>query len=260
MTPQVAIIQFPGSNCEYETQRALQYYGLNAQIFRWNAVDEMQEAQSFVLPGGFSYQDRVRAGAISAKLPVVHLLENAQLAGKPILGICNGCQILAETGLMNPVIQSTKLEVAMAPNTRHDRLSGFACDWVYVRIKNPQASLFTRYFLEEDILPIPINHGEGRFVLSDEAKGSLSERPHVLYCSSEGEVLPHFPTNPNGSQFNLAALCNPSGNVMGIMPHPERAAFGKQLPSWVASASQKALEKGPWALLFESLADYLNGV
>lgn len=249
----LAVLQFPGSNCEYETVRAFQYYGAHADLVKWNESEAILERyQGFVLPGGFSFQDRVRAGAIAAKLPVMAIVQKAADAGMPVLGICNGCQTLSQTGLFPNSKEDYQLEVALAHNTQQEKPVGFICDWVEVQIENPKNSLFTRYFDESDTLPIPINHGEGRFV------GHLPANVTRLKYTSK---------NPNGSLLNTAGLCNAKGNVLGMMPHPERAAFLKQIPYWIPGAWGKnkyqlkhrpQMAAGPWEKLFVSVADYLK--
>lgn len=251
----LAILQFPGSNCEYETLRAFVYYGAKAELVKWNeSPDILAGYEGYVLPGGFSFQDRVRAGAIAAKLPVMDIVQKAAEAGKPVLGICNGCQILSQTGLFPNTQGDNKLEIALAHNTKNGKPLGFVCDWVEVKIENPQNSVFTRYFNDQDILPIPINHGEGRFVGN-------------TLVSDQRTVLRYASTNPNGSDHNIAGLCNAKGNVLGIMPHPERGAFLKQVPYWIPGAWGKAkyqlknkpqMAVGPWEKLFVSVADYLK--
>ena len=228
MKTNIAIIQFPGSNCEYETQRAFAAYGFKADIIRWNCdIKDFNQYSGYVLPGGFSYQDRIRAGVISAKLPIVHHLVQAAKTGKPLLGICNGCQILAETGLIPDLENNQTISVALAPNTKNNQPVGFICDWVYVKIKNPEKSIFTKHFTTEDILPIQINHAEGNFILDKNTKEKLKNLTTFQYCDSNGE-LGNYPITPNGSTDGLAGICNKKGNVMAIMPHPERATFLKQ--------------------------------
>ena len=267
MSPKLAVIQFPGSNCEYETRRAAAQYGFDAEIVRWTVDREtFDRFDAYILPGGFSYQDRVRAGVIASKLPVLQFLAEAAEKGKLILGICNGCQILAEAGLVPGLGGKAAISIALAHNARQNRPVGFICDWVNVKVQTPKASVFTRYFSENDIFPIPINHGEGRFVLSPEVEAVLPTLSTFVYCSAEGQIETEFPINPNGSQHNLAGMGSQKGNVFAIMPHPERAAFLKQVPE---SAGKWGLDKieglrtgsqkdGPWAPLFVSMADFLT--
>ncbi|NBV41490.1 phosphoribosylformylglycinamidine synthase I [bacterium] len=234
-SPSVAIIQFPGSNCEYETLRAANRYGFSGQIVRWNEAEQVLNAfDAYILPGGFSYQDRVRAGAIAAKLGTLEVVARAAKEGRPVLGICNGCQIISEAGL---VTGQAHIDVALAPNTRNGAPVGFICDWKYVRVVNPQKSPFTRYFDESDVLPIPINHGEGRFVISETAKSDVDGLASFRYCDDQGRISDAFPVTPNGAYLGIAGLSSKEGNVFAIMPHPERAAELKQIPVSV---------KGPW--------------
>jgi phosphoribosylformylglycinamidine synthase subunit PurQ / glutaminase len=268
MKPKLAIIQLPGSNCEYETERAANFYGFDTEIIRWNVTPEkFKSFDCYIIPGGFSFQDRVRAGAISAKLPVMGLLVEAADSGKPLFGICNGCQILAEIGLIPGLGQEHKVEVALTHNTRNNKPYGFICDWIYVKPINPKGSVFTKYFDETDVIPIPVNHAEGRFMLNDEVKKNLDELTLFEYCSKDGNTLAIEKT-PNGSTASIAGMCNKKGNVMGIMPHPERAAFLKQVPFWIqnewadkkSSAFKEGLveQPGPWDKLFIALYDHLK--
>lgn len=266
MLKKLAIIQFPGSNCEYETKDAASYYGFDADIVSWNTdASTLLKYDVFVLPGGFSFQDRVRAGAVSAKLPVIQTLKQVSAEGRPILGICNGCQILSETGLVPDLEGKGKIEIALAPNTKNDEAFGFLCEWVFVKVKNPKQNVFTRYFEESDVLPIPVNHGEGRFIISDEIDIFKEDIALIQYCNAAGELISTYPVNPNGTQHNIAAISNKKGNVLAIMPHPERASFLHQIPNTIdsdwclkkqAAFSQGYKEtSGPWEKLFISVKE-----
>ena len=268
MTNKIAIIQFPGSNCEYETKVAIEATGLSADILRWNTdKDALDTYQGFILPGGFSYQDRVRAGAISAKLPIINALIKANKEKKPILGICNGCQILAEIGLVPDLSADQTLQMALTHNKHESERVGFICDWVYLKVKHPEKSLFTKNFKHDDVLPIQINHGEGRFIFAEEIKDEIDSYTQFSYCKANGNDAESFPENPNGSQLNCAGLTNKNGNVLAIMPHPERACFLKQIPTYIQSnwADKKRKnnfetrnEKGPWNQLFTNIASYIT--
>jgi phosphoribosylformylglycinamidine synthase len=136
LNPRVAVIQFPVVNCEYETRRALVASGLEAEIFRWNLnVSRLSSFDAFVLPGGFSYQDRIRAGAIAAKDAIMEEIANQAQKAKPVLGICNGAQVLVEAGLV-PGLSEGRVEMALGPN-RTDGRSGYLCEWVYVKAMEP---------------------------------------------------------------------------------------------------------------------------
>ncbi len=263
----IAIIQFPGSNCERETFLSAEYFGLNVEIIRWN--QDLTDFSAYILPGGFSFQDRISAGVISAKLPIMKELKKEAEKGKPVLGICNGCQILATAGFFPNLEEQFLIETALAPNTRNQESPlGFVCDWVYVKFTNPKKNVFTRYFDEKDVLPIQINHGEGRFILKERVRNQLKDLAHLTYTNEKGEVINEFPVNPNGSELNLAGLSNAKGNVFAMMPHPERACFLKQIPTYLQSdwSEQKQTgeksfyAEGPWAKMFLSLADYLGEI
>jgi phosphoribosylformylglycinamidine synthase len=191
-------------------------------------------------------------------------LIDAAGAGKPILGICNGCQILAESGLLPNTKGRHEVELGMGHNLRNQKPYGFVCDWVYVKPQFPEKSLFFKYFKESDVLPIPINHGEGRFVLPDDILKASECHAQFLFCDASGNVVENAPINPNGSMNNLAGLCNASGSVLAMMPHPERATFLRQIPLSIQSPwADKKREAfasgqdgaGPWQLVFAAMYD-----
>jgi phosphoribosylformylglycinamidine synthase I len=251
MKGDVVVIQFPGVNCEYETARALSSVGLRARIVRWNAADTgVDRAAAIVLPGGFSYQDRIRAGVVAAKDRITDDVLEAAGRGVPVLGICNGAQILVEAGVV-PGFAPGAIELALAPNRMPDR-GGYYCTWVRVK-KGSARCVFTDFLGDVDsdsgTVPIPVAHAEGRFVTaSKEAARRLQtgEGVALLYARDDGEEAESFPENPNGS----------------LMPHPERAAWLHQVPRGVGGhwgrvreeASTDALYRpGPGWGFFESL-------
>ncbi|MCK4548359.1 MAG: phosphoribosylformylglycinamidine synthase I [Candidatus Eisenbacteria sp.] len=262
----VAVLGFPGSNCEVETQRALLAAGVKADIVRWNeSPDRLSHYGGFVLPGGFSYQDRVRAGALAAKETIVEAVTAGAEEGKPILGICNGCQILVEAGLV-PGIREGDVEMALAPNHRPGG-AGYYCRWVFLKhVASPGRCLLTRLLGQSEVLPIPIAHAEGRFVTSsNDLVATLRENDQVVlrYCDAHGRVSSSPDVNPNGSVDDIAGLCNPRGNVLALMPHPERAAWLRQVPegmetlwatdrSGAAGRGQDLENEGPGRRLFEA--------
>ena len=260
MKKKCAVIQFPGSNCEYETIKALQNEGIPTEILPWNcSEDQFFEFSSYVLPGGFSFQDRIRAGAVASKLPIISFLKEADKNNLPILGICNGCQILAETGLVPD--NSHKIKIALAPNMKDNKRFGFICDWVFVTIKKPKNNVFTQLFSEDDVIPIPVNHGEGNMKIIDDGSCDIENKTTLNYVDSKGVQHESFPTNPNGATANIAGLSNDKGNILAMMPHPERANLLMQIPHYIQSSwsHQKRhtllsrSDKGPWSLLFQSL-------
>jgi len=241
-SPRAAVIQFPGVNCEYEAARALGEVGLEAVVVRWNeGKDLLGRYAGFVLPGGFSYQDRVRGGVIASRDPVVDRLRQAADGGAPILGICNGAQILVEAALV-PGWAGDRVETALAPNRIPGR-TGYHCAWVEVR--HTGALSFLQRTLEEgEVLPLPVAHGEGRF--HSEERGFFAElleagQIPLQYADRSGAASESFPYCPNGSLLGAAALCNREGNVVAMMPHPERAAWLHQVPDQIPSrwASEK---------------------
>ena len=231
---QIAVIQFPGVNCEFETARAVRALGFAAEVVRWNRTEDLLDRfVGFVLPGGFSYQDRVRGGVIASREPVVEVISEAAKRGRPILGICNGAQILVEAGLIPG--RTNAVEVALAPNRNAER-TGYYCNWVTVRCESTR-SFLSKVFKEGALIPLPVAHGEGRFV-SDNPElmpALLSEGQIPLrYCTVDGEVVDKPPHCPNGSVLGAAALSNREGNVLAMMPHPERAAWLHQVPDHIA--------------------------
>lgn len=247
----VAVLGLPGSNCEVETRLALTVCGVEADVVRWNEDPQMiLQYAGFILPAGFSYQDRVRAGALAAKETVVEIVGTAVGEGKPVMGICNGCQVLVEAGLI-PGTRGEEVEMAVAPNRRFGG-RGFYCGWVFVKHEAvPGRCLFTRNLGEGEVFPVPIAHAEGRFTtVSSSLVAGLRERDQIVfrYCDSLGRVSEDPEVNPNGSMDNIAGLCNPQGNVLALMPHPERATWLRQVPEGMPSvwADRKSNRAGDW--------------
>ncbi|MBI2300433.1 MAG: phosphoribosylformylglycinamidine synthase I [Armatimonadetes bacterium] len=275
----VAVVQFPGSNCEAETAQALRAAGCRAEIFRWNREPrELDVFEAFVVGGGFSYQDRVRAGVIAAHEPIVGRLVGLAGEGRPVLGICNGAQVLVEAGMV-PGLAGGAVEVALAPNrmTRDGVVvrRDYFCIWTHLRLGcAPERCVFTRAFEREAVAALPIAHGEGRFLSREPGlMEELAAGGQVVwqYCDPDGSVRDEFPTNPNGSTLAIAGMSNPEGNVLALMPHPERASWLRQVPQDLpgrygaerraAQGDVRRLESaGPGRKLFESLAHALQPV
>ena len=261
----VAIIQFPGVNCEDETARAVRSAGLEAGLFRWNDDPALlDETIAVILPGGFSYQDRIRAGVVAAKDRIMDKLDDLARKGRPLLGICNGAQVLVESGFI-PGLHWERVDLALAPNRMADR-EGYYCNWIFLRRERGDC-VWTGALDEGQIIPIPIAHAEGRFVTKDTDILDEMERNAQItlrYCTEAGETDPAFPVNPNGSMGNMAAVCNAEGNVMAMMPHPERATWLRQVPEdlpgrWgrmrarAAGESARLEGEGPGRGFFSSL-------
>ncbi|HTK30560.1 MAG TPA: phosphoribosylformylglycinamidine synthase I [Candidatus Saccharimonadaceae bacterium] len=268
----VAILQFPGVNCERETGEALARVGLEPEIVRWTEAPERLAAfAAYVLPGGWSYQDRVRAGALAAKHPLVAALAAAAADGKPVLGICNGAQVLVEAGL---VPGDGAVELALARNHMNGR-TGYYVRWVTLR-SEASPCVFTRHLEPGTLLPLPIAHGEGRFVARAAGRMAALVRAGQVplrYATAAGDPAPRYPDNPNGAQSAAAAVCNARGNVLALMPHPERAQHVGALPPgvggvWGAARDRALLDAtgaaadapGPGVALFEGLARHLAEV
>ena len=201
----VSVVQFAGTNCEYDTKYAFEKLGCKVDII-WHKNKTLPKADLVVLPGGFSYGDALRSGAIARFSPIVEdVIRYAKKGGK-VLGICNGFQILLESRL---------LEGAMK---RNDSLH-FISKFHHLKVENSDND-FLRGFGVGDILNIPIAHAEGNYYIDSEGLKSLKDNGQILlrYCDKDGNIK-----NPNGSVESIAGICNKNKNVFGLMPHPERA-------------------------------------
>lgn len=250
----IAVIMLPGSNCENETARAVESVGMKADIVRWNNTKNLDSYDGYILPGGWSYEDRIRAGVISAKDPVMGIIRREAEKGKVVLGICNGCQILVESGII-PGLKD-KVQMALAPNI-NPFISEFYCTWVKVKNSSKKKTAFNSSMEQDEIISIPIAHAEGRFVTKDKVliqKLIANDQLLFRYCDALGNIADRFPINPNGSLINMAGVCNEKGTVLAMMPHPERASWMHQIPGM----HFKGEEKGPGRKIFESIREYLK--
>lgn len=205
-----AVIVFPGSNCDRDVAVALGHAAGKPPLMIWHRETELPPLDLIVVPGGFSYGDYLRAGAMAAHSPIMRAVKARAEAGVAVLGICNGFQILTETGLLPGVLM------------RNADLK-FICRDIYLRVEN-QSTMFTHDYTPGQILRIPIAHNEGNYFADGATLRDLKENGRVVfrYCSSDGDVGERF--NPNGSRDNIAGILNERGNVLGMMPHPERLA------------------------------------
>lgn len=266
--PRVSVVQFPGSNCEYETARALRPLGFEVEVVRWNRPRRMRGSRAVVLPGGFSFEDRVRAGAVAAKERIMDEVVRAAADGAAVLGICNGAQILVESGLI-PGWNPQRIDAALAANLVEGR-TGYLSRWVFVRAYETarRACPWLRR-LEDRPVALPIAHAEGRFVFRPSDLDRIDRGQMLLYCRPDGSEAGGYPYNPNGSQLDLAGLTNPEGNVLAMMPHPERARWMWQVPPALGGYWGKRRRdaqhdpsllagSGPGCLFFEGLAASLE--
>ncbi|HEY0615134.1 MAG TPA: phosphoribosylformylglycinamidine synthase I [Candidatus Elarobacter sp.] len=217
MSARVAVVVFPGTNSEDETLRALLAVGLDAELVHWSAPGKLARFEAFVLPGGFAYEDRIRAGAVAAHDAVMDPVIEAAEAGKFVLGICNGAQILAEAGLVPGTGPLRRPSAAFAPNdTGH-----FRSVHVHVALNVDPSRVPILAGIEAGaVIPAWASHGDGRLVAPPDELERLRRDGHVafVYCERDGTHV----AAPNGSALDAAALVNRAGNVLAIMPHPER--------------------------------------
>ena len=208
MSIKFGVVVFPGSNCDhdayYATKKILEF----DSEFLWHKDTDLKNCDVIILPGGFSYGDYLRTGAIARFSPIMNSVINFANNGGIVIGICNGFQILLEAGLLPGVLlknNSTK----------------FICKDVYIKIESKN-NIFTNS-VSEDILKIPIAHGDGNYFANEDTLKELEDNDQIVfkYSSPEGNIVDEF--NPNGSQLNIAGIINKNRNVLGMMPHPERA-------------------------------------
>ncbi len=236
---------FPGTNCETETARAIREAGFDSQIFRWNdSPEKISASDGLVIAGGFSFEDRGRSGVIAASDPVSDIIRKMAHEGKPILGICNGAQVLVETGLV-PGYYVGEIEMSLARNRRQNKEgilgSGFYHDFIFLSIGQNKCA----WTMFDGVIRLPIAHGEGRFFANDDVIAAIQANGQnvMTYCDEKGNIDPHFPVNPNGSLLNAAAICNPDGNVMAMMPHPERIEGGQKVFQSLHAFFEKGLSR-----------------
>lgn len=214
----VAVIRFPGSNCDLDMVSALKTIkGIEpALVWHEDASLGAVDWGAVVLPGGFSFADRLRAGAIAANSPAMGVVRRLADRGTPVLGVCNGFQTLVESGLLpGALLRNTTLK--------------FVCEWTHVRVENT-GTPFTSGLRRGQVLDLPIAHGEGRFYLQSRELDRLEKDGLVAfrYCDAAGRVTPA--SNPTGTLHNIAGVRNKEGNVVGLMPHPERAVEALMSP------------------------------
>ncbi|KAF1076668.1 phosphoribosylformylglycinamidine synthase I [Methanogenium sp. MK-MG] len=227
-----AVLQFGGSNCDQDAQHVIEdVCGVDCDLV-WYKEGFNRSYDAIVIPGGFSYGDYLRAGAIATRTPVMQDVRRHAAAGGLVLGICNGAQIGAESGLIPGVFTINKYPK-------------FICEWVHLKVENA-SSPFTSGYTEGDIIRIPIAHKEGRYVAGEGVPQRLLDEGRVAFrfCDAAGNCTPE--SNPNGSALNITGVLGEDQNVLLMMPHPERAA-------------ESVLGSEDGKKLFDSMIDYCEG-
>ncbi len=222
-TIRCAVLVFPGSNCDSDLFKAAAAFPEFAPEFVWHTTDSLDGFELVLVPGGFSYGDYLRVGAVAARSPVVRALQKVAAEGVRVLGICNGFQILTEAGLLpGTLLHNTSLK--------------FVCETTPLEVGNAQTA-FSSAYTAGQVVQVPVAHGEGNYFCDPQTLEQLEANGQVVFRYAAGR-------NPNGSLNRIAGICNEAGNVLGMMPHPERA-----MAPWMGSADGHAL--------FASLRDAL---
>ena len=224
------VVIFPGSNCDKDIISCIERTVNQKVIELWHKDTDLQNCDVIFLPGGFSFGDYLRSGAIAKFSPIMEKVIEFGKNGGYIIGICNGFQILTESGLLPGALL-------------HNTSNKFICKNVFLKINNPNTLITNSY--EKNVIKVPIAHGEGRFFADENTMKTLKQNDQIIfkYCNSNGEVLES--SNPNGSLDNIAGICNKEKNIFGMMPHPERAA-------------DVLLSNTDGVALFKSIMNYIN--
>jgi phosphoribosylformylglycinamidine synthase I len=205
----IGVIVFPGSNCDHDAYHAMKHVMNAKTTFLWHKESDLSNVDLLIVPGGFSYGDYLRSGAIARFSPIMNSVVEYAKKGNPVLGICNGFQILLEAGL---------LPGAML----HNENLRFICKQVHIRVESTR-SPFTGSMVKGQVLEVPVSHGEGNFFIEEKGLNELEQNDQIAfrYCDKDGNLTKE--SNINGSVSSIAGITNVEGNVLGMMPHPERA-------------------------------------
>lgn len=207
-----AIVVFPGSNCDADCLHvAKELLGCEAELV-WHKDRDLKGADAVILPGGFAYGDYLRAGALARFSPIMESVAAFSRSGGPVLGICNGFQVLLEAGLLPGAV-------------RVNRGLRYVCRDIFLKVENNETA-FTRLYEPGEVVKMPIGHMEGNYTVAPRILGQLEKNRQIVfrYCDREGRVVDS--ANPNGAVANIAGVANREGNVVGLMPHPDRCAEG----------------------------------
>ncbi len=237
--PRIAVVSFPGNNCEVESLRAIKNAGMDAMFFRWNEDrGTLKDVDGYFIPGGFSYEDRGRSGMVAARDPLMDFIGQEAERGKVVIGNCNGAQILIESGL---VPLGGSLDMSLARNISDGNPAGFLSEWVWMTPScSPERCATSDW---KGNMHVPIAHGEGRFTTRDkDLLSELKKNDQIAfqYSDGQGNASESSAVTPNGALYAIAGLCNAAGNVIALMPHPERTPNG--MPYF--ASMKKWIEKG----------------
>ena len=226
-----AVLQFPASNCDQDAVHVLKNVFGHAARYAWHKDTSLGDADAVIVPGGFSYGDYLRTGAIARFSPIMQAVQNFAAQGGPVLGICNGFQILTEAGLLpGALVRNRSLQ--------------FRCEHIFLKTET-HTTPFTQQIPPGKLLRVPIAHGEGCYFADAETLAKLNADGQILWRYVDAQGAPTDAANPNGSLENIAGVCNAGRNVAGLMPHPERA-------------SESLLGSADGRLIFESLIRWME--
>jgi phosphoribosylformylglycinamidine synthase len=256
----VAIVRMEGTNCEQELYDSFSMLGTKPEFLHLNDFKNLENYHCLAIPGGFSAGDYVRAGGIFASLLRAKAFDEIKdfvKSGFPVLGICNGFQVLTELGFLPG--SPHKYRISLSPNE-----SGkFECRPTFVRYENSGKCVLTSRIKKGEVRLLPSAHAEGKIILENSRilLESLEKNDQIVFRWVDPDGNPaDYPWNPNGSYQNLAGICNYEGNVLGLMPHPERVFFGWQHPDWTRAGNVKEAfsSDGDGKAIFESMVSYLE--
>lgn len=252
--PRVLVVRAAGINCDEETAAACELAGGRAERIHVNRLAEgsvrLDDYAALVIPGGFSYGDHLGAGKLLA-VDLVHRLSDSLQAfvadGRPVLGICNGFQVLVKAGLLPG--EGSRQSATLA----HNASGHYECRWVRLRANTHSPCLFTQGI--DAPFMLPVGHGEGRFMAAEETLDQLAAHQQIAvqYVDEQGALAQEYPHNPNGSARSIAGICNRAGNVFGLMPHPDRAYLPQLHPDWLRGQRQS----GDGLAIFRNMIGYV---